>query len=42
MSSEVMRQTERGATPFERWFASGYDWFFARIDARGAPTFGNG
>jgi ubiquinone/menaquinone biosynthesis C-methylase UbiE len=35
MSSEGMRQTQRRATPFERWFANGYDWFFARIDARG-------
>jgi ubiquinone/menaquinone biosynthesis C-methylase UbiE len=28
---------ERGrtATPFQRWFANGYDWFFDRIDARG-------
>jgi SAM-dependent methyltransferase len=35
MSSEAMRKMERRGTPFERWFANGYDWLFARFDARG-------
>jgi ubiquinone/menaquinone biosynthesis C-methylase UbiE len=35
MSGAAVTQRERKATPFQRWFANGYDWFFDRIDARG-------
>jgi ubiquinone/menaquinone biosynthesis C-methylase UbiE len=35
MSSADVTQRGRRATPFQRWFANGYDWFFDRIDARG-------
>jgi SAM-dependent methyltransferase len=35
MSGAAVTERGRKATPFQRWFANGYDWFFDRIDARG-------